>query len=87
MKLSIFSFGTNSRVAAKFQTDRFRTFGENREEKKTKKKEITASKPYTLPAATLRSAVPGSVNKILELRIVIVLGARRPILYSTILEL
>ena len=35
--LSIISFGINSRVVVKFETDRFRTFGENREEKKIKK--------------------------------------------------
>ena len=33
MKLFIISFGSNSRIVAKFQTHRFRTFGENREEK------------------------------------------------------
>ena len=59
MKLSIISFGTNSRSAAKFQTTRFRTFDENRAEKN---KEITASKPLTLAAATLRSAVARGVK-------------------------
>jgi len=34
IKLSIISFGTNPRIAAKFQTDRFRHFGGNRAEKK-----------------------------------------------------
>ena len=29
MKLFIISFGPNPRIVAKFQTDRFRTFGEN----------------------------------------------------------
>ena len=52
MKVFIISFGTNPHIVAKFQTDRFRTFEENREEKN---KEITPSKPYTLAAATLRS--------------------------------
>ena len=33
MKLSIISFGPNSRIVAKFQTDRLRTFGENGEQK------------------------------------------------------
>ena len=42
MKLSIISFGPNSRIVAKFQTDPFRTFRENRAEKN---KEITPSKP------------------------------------------
>ena len=37
MKLSIISFGPNPRIVAKFQTHRFRTFGENRGEKKIKK--------------------------------------------------
>ena len=63
MKLFNVSFGTNSRIVAKFQTDRFGTFGENREEK-NKNKEITASKQFTIAAATLRSAVAGGVNKI-----------------------
>ena len=60
MKLSIISFGSNSRIVAKFKTDRFRTFGENRAEKN---KEITASKPYRSAAATLRSAVADGVKK------------------------
>ena len=39
MKLIIISFGPNTRIVAKFQTDRFRTLGENlSEEKKIKKK-------------------------------------------------
>jgi len=29
MKVFIITFGTNSRIVAKFQTDRFKTFGEN----------------------------------------------------------
>ena len=36
MKLSIISFGPNSRIVAKFQTDRLRTFGENPRDKKNK---------------------------------------------------
>ena len=32
MKVSIFSFGTNPRIVAQFQTDRFRNFDENRAE-------------------------------------------------------
>ena len=48
MKLSIISFGRNPRIVAKFQTDRLRTFGENRGEKKEKKiKKPTRGKPYT----------------------------------------
>ena len=48
MKVFIISFGPNPRVVAKFQTDRFRTFGENRGEKKIKNKEtFLAFKPYT----------------------------------------
>ena len=42
MKLFIISFGTNSRIVAKFQTDRLWTFGENRGEKKEIKKETHA---------------------------------------------
>ena len=59
MKLFSISFGINSRIVAKFQTDRSRTFRENRAEQN---KEITPSKPYTLAAAMLRSAVAGGVN-------------------------
>ena len=44
MKVFIISFGTNPRIAAKFRTDRFRTFDENRA---GKNKDITANKPYT----------------------------------------
>jgi len=47
MKLSIVSFGPNPRIAVKLQTHRFRTFGENRAQRKMKNKEITPSKPYT----------------------------------------
>ena len=46
MKAIIISFGTNPRIVAKFQTDRFRTFDEKRAEKN---KEITARKPYASP--------------------------------------
>jgi len=60
MKLSVISSGTDSRIAAKFQTDRFRAFGENRAEEKKLRR---SSKPQTLAAtATLRSAVAGGVN-------------------------
>jgi len=59
MKLSLFSFGTNSNIVTKFQTDRFGTFDKNRAEKN---KEITLSKPYQLAAATPRSAVAGGVK-------------------------
>jgi len=59
MKLSIISFGTNSRIAAKFQTHRFRTFGENRAEKKIKKSRRVNH--IRSAAATLRSA--GGVNE------------------------
>ena len=41
MKLFIISFGTNSRIVAKFQTDRLWTFGENRGEKKKEIKKET----------------------------------------------
>jgi len=61
MKLSIVSFDTNPRIVAKFQTDRFRTFGENGREKKIKKP--TRGKIDTLAAATLRYAdAAGSIN-------------------------
>ena len=61
MKVFIISFGTNSRIVAKFQTDRLWTFGENRGGKKIKK--ATASKTYTLAAATLRYAdAAGSIT-------------------------
>ena len=57
MKLFIISFGTNSRIVAKFQTDRLWTFRENREEEKNKEiKKPTRCKTYTLAAATLRYA-------------------------------
>ena len=42
MKVFIISLGPNPRIVAKFQTGRFRTFGENRGEKKP-----TRGKPYT----------------------------------------
>ena len=51
MKLSIISFRPNPRIVAKFQTDRLRTFWENRAEKKRAR-----GKTYTLAAATLRYA-------------------------------
>jgi len=44
---------------AKFQTDRFRTFRENRAEKNN---EIMLSETYTLAADTLRCADAGGVN-------------------------
>ena len=47
MKVFIISFGPNPRIVAKFQTHRFRTFGENRGEKKIKIKKPTRGKPYT----------------------------------------
>ena len=55
VKLSIISFGPNPRIVAKFQTDRFRTFGEN---PRKKNKETTRGKTYPrgLAAATLRYA-------------------------------
>ena len=61
IKLSIISFGTNPRIAAKFQTDRFRNFGGYRAEKIYI--ENTASKPYTVTAVTLRYADAGGINK------------------------
>ena len=65
MKLSIISFGPNSRIAAKFQTDRFRTFGENRAQKKNKKiKKSRRVNHIRSAAATLRSAVAGGVNNV-----------------------
>ena len=42
MKLFIISFGTNPRIMAKFQTDRFGTFGENLSEKNKENKETHA---------------------------------------------
>ena len=64
MKLFIISFGPNPRIVAKFQTDRSRTFGENRAGKKIKKP--TWGKTYTLAAATLRYAdAAGSIRPIL----------------------
>ena len=63
MKVSIVSFGPNPRVVAKFQTDRFRTFGENRGEKKNKNKTFGRLVNHIRSAAaTLRSAVAGGVN-------------------------
>ena len=61
MKLSIISFGTNSRIVTKFQTDTFRTFHENRAEKKIKMKKRLL-KRIRNAAATLRSAVEGGVK-------------------------
>ena len=59
MKLFAISFGTNPRILAKFQTDRFRTFGENRADKKQR----NHAKTYTLAAATLRLAdAAGSIK-------------------------
>ena len=53
MKVFIITFGPNPRVVAKFQTDRFRTFRENRREKKINKP--TRGKPYARRCyATLR---------------------------------
>ena len=57
MKLSIISFGTNPRLVAKFQTDRFRTFGENRGEKRPRLVNHIRS-------PLLRYAVAGGVNNI-----------------------
>ena len=64
MKVFIISFGPNPRIVAKFQTDRFRTFGENRGEKKINK-ETSGVNHIRSAAATLRSAVAGGVNKLL----------------------
>ena len=66
MKVFIISFGPNPRVVAKFQTDRFRTFGENRGEKinKLRKKPARPAVNHIRSvAATLPSAVAGGVNK------------------------
>ena len=63
IKLSIISFGTNSRIAAKFQIHRFRTFGENRGEKEKKYRNPRGVNHIRSAAATLRSAVAGGVNK------------------------
>ena len=61
MNFGVVSFWTNPRTVSKFQTDRFRTFGENRRHKKIKKP--TASKIDTLAAATLRYAdAAGSIS-------------------------
>ena len=59
MKVFIVSFGPNPRVVAKFQTDRFRSFGENRGEKKTFGRLLNHIRSA---AATRRSAVAGGVN-------------------------
>jgi hypothetical protein len=68
MKVFIISFGPNPRIVAKFQTHRFRTFGENPGEKKKKNKERNprAVKQVRSAAATLRSAVAGGVNKLVH---------------------
>ena len=65
MKVFIISFGPNPRIVAKFQTDRSRTFGENRGEKKNKIKKLFGRLVNHIrsAAATLRSAVAGGVNK------------------------
>ena len=62
MKGFIVSFGPNPRIVAKFQTHRFRTFGENRGEKKINK-ETSGVNHIRSAAATLRSAVAGGVNQ------------------------
>ena len=76
IKLSIISFGTNPRIAAKFQTDpriaakfqtdRFRHSGGNRAEKII---EITAIKPYTVAAFTLSYADAGGINKFISVEL------------------
>jgi len=43
------SFWTNPRIFVKFQSDRFKTFDENQDDKNS---EITTRKPYNLVAAT-----------------------------------
>ena len=63
MKVFIISFGPNPRIVAKFQTDRFRTFGENHGEKKIKKPTWPGLNHIRSTAATLRSAVGGGINK------------------------
>ena len=62
MKVFIISFGPNPRIVAKFQTHRFRTFGENRGETKINK-ETSGVNHIRSAAATLRSAVAVGVNK------------------------
>ena len=59
MKVFIVSFGTNPRIVANFQTDRFRTYNDSRAGKK-----ITPLKPYTIAAATLLQAdAAASINQ------------------------
>ena len=66
MKLFPISFGPNPRIVAKFQTDRFRTFGENLSEKKNKKiKKHPRRVNHTLAAATLRCADVGGIKKMI----------------------
>ena len=60
MKVFIISFGPNPRIVAKFQTHRFRTFGENRGEKK--ERNSCGVNHIRSAAATLRSAVAGGVK-------------------------
>ena len=63
MKLSIISFWPDPRIVAKFQTDRFRTFGENRAQIK-KNKETHAAKNRYPRRCTLRLAdAAGSMNQ------------------------
>ena len=67
MKVFIISFGPNPRIVAKFQTHRFRTFGENRGEKikKIKNKETFGRLVNHIPTQRrcyIRSAVAGGVN-------------------------
>ena len=59
----IISFGPNPRIVAKFQTHRFRTFGENRGEKINKETFGRLVNHIRSAAATLRSAVAGGVKK------------------------
>jgi hypothetical protein len=66
MKLSIVSFGPNSRIVAKFRTDRFRTFGENRREKKNKESHgwliLIRSVNFYVFCAETQSSVTDSVQ-------------------------
>ena len=64
MKVFIISFGPNPRIVATFQTDRFRTFGEHRGDKRKKKERNPCGVNHIRnAAATLCSAVAGGVNK------------------------
>ena len=65
MSFFIITFDTNPRTMATFQTDRIRMFDENRAEKNINK-EITASKSYTLAAATQAASIEPADDDVAE---------------------